>query len=360
MGILFLAPIGRSGSTLTHVLLANHPNVRTTECFISLSRVVNLEVEENIIDINDICKEQLNLQNNLWVLDSNELTEIMQDLKDHSKCVCRRIRTKDSIDLIHVHNIFYDRQEFELAFKLMQNNENSLLVLCDRDWIQTISSRQRSYPCLESPKWVSVMYWIVIENNARLASLCLSNYVKTLKIDLLKWHKDPINTWENLLSFINIKSVSFPMQPQLRGRRWSGGRNTDKVVEVDYVEKLSANSLTKLETHVVRFFMGSNNSIFLSVMRKILFYFADFIIYLQFVIRAIKIFPKYLKRKTCELCNNSKRKRYTEVQLPGFAKQTLDYIWHIMHVLRSGGAYNYRVARKNSRKWQHTFRKINK
>jgi hypothetical protein len=99
---------------------------------------------------------------------------------------------------------------------------------------------------------------------------------------------------------------------------------------------------------------------FSSIIRKIIFYFADFVIYLQYVLRAIKISPKYLKRKTCEVCNSSKRKRYTEVQVPEFAKRTLDYIWHIMHVLRSGGAYNYRIARKNSRKWKHTLRKINK
>ena len=360
MRFVFLANVGRSGSTLTHVLLANHPDVRTTECFVSLNRETSLLIEKNPYVIKNICNEQLNTETSLWVLDYEDLGEKLHELNNHAECVCMRNVSEDSVGLIHVHNIFYDQQQFELFYDLISDNKNFSLILCERDWVQTISSRQRSYPLVDSPRWISILYWVIIEENAHLASQWISRYVETFHVNLLKWHTEPTSTWENLLSDTGIRLTSFPMQPQLRGRRWNGGNKSENVVGVNYVKHLTTNSLTKLETNAVLLFMNARNSILSRIIREIIFCIIDLAVFLMYLFRAIRLLPKNIRRKDCDKCLNSKRNRYSEIWVPVFANKSLNYFWHLMHVLRSGGAYDYRIARMSALRWKLKLRKMYK
>ncbi len=301
-----------------------------------------------------ICEMQLTKETSLWALDHKEIGQKIHNLSDHSECVCSREASEDSVNLVHVHNLFYDPLQFESFCKLITNDKNCMLILCERDWIQTISSRQRAHPLIDLPRWISILYWIIIEDIARSASQQLSRHIKTLHINLLEWHTDPIGTWENTLSFIRIALTTFPMQPKLRGIRWGGGNKNKNVVGLDYAEYLTINSLTKHETYTVEFMLKARNSLLLRPIRELIFLSADFVTCLMFLMRAIKVLPKNLRIKECLKCSGSKRNRYSGIRLPVFVERFIDYIRHFMHlrqILRSGGAYDYRAARKSIRSW---------
>jgi hypothetical protein len=351
LSFVFLAPVGRGGSLLNHVLLANHPEIRTTECYVSLNSATNLIVKKNVFAMKSICAMQLTKETSLWALDYQEIGQKSQNFSDHTECVCSRDVSEDSVNLVHVHNLFYDPIQFELFCKLIANDDNCKLILCERDWIQTISSRQRAYPLLDLPRWISILYWIIIEDIARSASQQLSLHIKTLHINLLELHSDPIGTWENTLRFIRVALTAFPMQPKLRGIRWGGGNKNENVVGLNYADYLTTNSLTKHETYTVEFMLKARNSLLSRPIRELIFLSADFVTCLMFLMRAIKVLPKNLRIKACLKCSGSKRNRYSGIQLPIFIERFIDHIRHFRHIVHSGGAYDYRAARKSIRRW---------
>ena len=357
MSFVFLAPVGRSGSILTHVLLANHPEIRTSECYVSLDNSTSVIIEKNAFPMKSICEAQLTAESNLWALDYNELGELAHELTNHSKCVCRRDQTENNVNFVHVHNLFYEPLQFELFCKLISNN-NCKLILCERDWVQTISSRQRSNPLLDLPRWVSILYWVIREDIARSTSQRLSRYIETLHINLLKWHTEPISTWENLLDFMRVTSTTFPTKPQLRGIRWGGGNKNENVVGVNYVNHLTTNLLTKHETHAVQFMLDARNSVLLRPIRVVIFLIADLVACFKFLIRAMSALPEIFKMKVCNKCMGSKRNRYSAIRVPVLMHRILNYVRHIRHVICGGGAYEYLAVRLSILKWKRALRKM--
>ncbi len=358
MRYVFLAPVGRGGSILTHVLLANHPEIRTTECYVSLDNATISVLDKNDFAIKNICEAQLTVERNLWALDYQELGEKVHVLSDHSKCVCRRDVSEDNVNLIHVHNLFYIPKQIETFCKLIADKENCVLILCERDWVQTISSRQRTQPLLDLPRWISILYWVTVEDIARSTSQQLSSYVETLNINLLKWHTEPIITWEKLLSFIRITLTTFPTQPSLRGLRWGGGNKNENVVGIEYANYLTTNSLTMHETYAVQFMLKSKNSILLRPIREIIFFIADLVALFIYLTWAIKVLPKIFKTKACKKCNRSKQNRYSEIRLPISVDRILDYVRHVWHVFCNGGAYDYLSARGSIWRWKRSVRRM--
>jgi hypothetical protein len=350
--LVFLAPVGRGGSFLNHVLLANHPKIRTTECCVSLTKITKDAREKDIFNVENICETQLSIDTSLWALDFEESNHISNNLNDHTICVCRRTESDDSVNLIHSHNLFYDPIEFESFCRMIANEKSVVLISCVRDWIQTISSRQRTYPLTDVPRWVSILYWIIIEDIARSASIKLSSYIETLHIDLLKWHLEPESTWKKLLNFIQIPPTNFPMQPNLRGIPWRGGNKDKNVVGINHAKYLMTNSLTEHETTAVQFMLNSKNSVPTRLIREIIFLFADLIIFSMYVTRTIKVIPAYFNTKTCKKCDKTKRNLYSGIRLPVYVDLFLDFVRHVRHIVRSGGANDYRVARRNIRKWK--------
>lgn len=347
--IVFMCPLGRGGSILMHVLLANHPEIHTSECFIWLNEEIIGQDEINSGFIKQLCSNQLSKFNNLWLLDTKEIDEKEYDFDSHKNCKCNNSVNGKRTLLLHVHNILYDINQFQLFNQFLTKNEKNSLLICHREWLENISARQRYHPIVNIPRWISILYWITIEEIAKENLKRISNRILVHKVNLRNLHMEANTVWRDILDFLGVNQMPVPLKPKVRDLFWFGGNRSGKVVNPEYAKYLAQIDLSSREIMLIKFLSIPRYSILKFPFKKLVYSFALFV-------TVVYLFKDFLRNrrivldvKNCQVCEYGGN--YFKWSFIDCNKLYRNFYAHLKH-LDNGGPSDYLRARKSIKKWK--------
>lgn len=357
--IFFLAPCGRSGSVLTHVLLQSNSNVVMPEG-LGMFKTLEDPTQVNSSILTQFCRTSIK-ETNLWSLEPKEIPANYLDLeRSHENCGCSRLITNESRIVVHLHNLLYDYDDFE-SFTRFQSIKSpsfvvSFLLPTRTSWLANISSRCKTTSTDGLPRILQIVYWCSIERQAWRARCWIEDNFPSLNLPVERWHNNGAKQWDELHDFLGLENTQFPAQLNISGNKWTGGIQTDNFVDPEHAKKLFEAHLSRFETWLAnRFKPGINQSSrFQQLVALALSITTDSIVWTEFyALGAIKRVWRELKTR-----NHRKNPTYINQTFSAIAK-ILD---RAVSRTRIGNLYEglgqYQFARRNLRRWSHLFKNL--
>ena len=260
--LVLLTDFGRGGSFFAHGLLAQHPDILTTETFIEDKKFFNDTHQLSSKEIQMICEIGTDNRASIWLQDEGVDSEL---IKDHNFCSCKKNISSNGVILLHVHSMLTFGNDIYTILKDFENNHNFevKIILTYRNFEESLTSWVKRFNKLSLRRFILYLFFILRlrENSKNFLRLSAGFKIKFFKLE--DFYSDPQNEFINLLKFIDVPDFLLSNKIILRNTFYKGGANFTKefdLFNMQYrIDQLKKVDLSKIELLILKWVQSESN-----------------------------------------------------------------------------------------------------